>query len=38
MNRLTQVNAQFAPVAAAKAEEKKDSLSVVDNRTGKQPQ
>jgi len=34
MNRLSQVNAQFAPTAAS-ASLTKDSLSVVDNRTGK---
>lgn len=35
MNRLNQVNAQFGPQVAAKEQEKKDSLSVHDNRTGK---
>ena len=34
MNRLNKVNFQFAPAAAASGG-KKDSLSVVDNRTGK---
>jgi citrate synthase len=33
MNRLDKVNFQFAPATAAGG--KKDSLSVVDNRTGK---
>jgi hypothetical protein len=36
MNRLTQINAQFGPTAAASDSGKKDSLSVTDNRTGKQ--
>ena len=35
MNRLNQVNAQFGPQVASKEQEKKDSLSVHDNRTGK---
>jgi len=34
MNRLTQVNAQFGPAVAAQ-KITKDSLSVIDNRTGK---
>jgi len=34
MNRLTQANAHFGPAAAAN-KLTKDSLSVVDNRTGK---
>jgi citrate synthase len=36
MNRLSQFNCQFGPqVAAAVGQTTKDSLSVVDNRTGK---
>jgi len=35
MERLNSVNMQFGPQVAAKEEEKKDSLSVHDNRTGK---
>lgn len=34
MNRLSNLDAQFGGAEAA-AEEKKDSLSVTDNRTGK---
>ena len=36
MERLNQVNMQFAGAAAASSSDKKDSLSVTDNRTGKQ--
>jgi len=36
MQRLSKVNAQFGPTAAA-GKLTKDSLSVVDNRTGKHP-
>jgi hypothetical protein len=35
MQRLNNMNVQFGPQVAAKEQEKKDSLSVHDNRTGK---